>query len=216
MKNWENRRTFIFNSFRLVTLFLVIYFLTSIVMGYALQFVSTVNAWIWIIICNVFMLIMVGTKFSELRGGVDYIMKKLGAIEINQYNQNPIIARYMHVVSEMVIAAGIKHPRLFVLPSYDINAFAISTNDKDTAIAITEGGLTRLTRTELQALVGHEISHILHEDPILNFRLIGWLYGLQSIYLYGYQMFMMFSGGRLGDLDILNRICLGYRFRRRN
>lgn len=213
MENWENRRSLIINSFTFVLIFLVIYLLTSVAMGFVLNKVTTVNEWVWVIICNAFMLIMVWTKFTEMREGIAYVMKKLGAIEINQFNQNPIVARYMQVVTEMSVAAGIMAPKLFILPSYDINAFAISTNNKDTAIAVTEGAITRLTRSELQALVGHEISHILHKDPILNFKLIGWLFGLQSVYLYGYTMFSVFTRHYFGDFDLINRFCLGYSMR---
>ncbi|GAA5096567.1 hypothetical protein GCM10023338_07120 [Wohlfahrtiimonas larvae] len=191
----------------------MIYAITSIVMGLFLAWATPVELWVWVIICNAFMLLMVWTKFMEMREGVDYVMQKLGAIEINQFNQNPIVARYMQVVIEMSIAAGIVSPRLFILPSYDINAFAIAKGQKDTAIAVTEGAISRLTRSELQALVGHEISHILHQDPVLNFKLIGWLYGLQSIYLYGYTMFSFFTRHFLGDFDRVNRFCLGYSMR---
>lgn len=213
MKNWENRRAYLLQSSIFMLAFLAIYSITSIAMGLILAWATPVNAWIWIIICNVFMLLMVWTKFVEMREGVDYVMGKLGAIEVNQFNQNPIVARYLQVVTEMSIAAGIVLPRLFILPSYDINAFAIATGRKDTAIAVTEGSISRLTRSELQALVGHEISHILHKDPILNFKLIGWLYGLQSIYLYGYTMFSFFTRHFFGDFDTINRFCLGYSMR---
>lgn len=213
MQNWENRRSLLINSFTFLCLFLGVYLLTSVVMGFVLSAVTNSEAWIWIVICNVFMLIMVWTKFAEMGEGIGYVMKKLGAIEVNQFNQNPIVARYMKVVVEMSIAAGIQTPKLYILPSYDINAFAISTNRKDTAIAVTEGSITRLTRSELQALIGHEISHILHEDPILNFKLIGWLYGLQSVYLYGYTMFHAFTRHMFGDFDLINRFCLGYSMR---
>lgn len=213
MKNWENRRSYLLQSSLFVVVFLAVYAITSVAMGFVLGWATPMNTWVWIMICNAFMLIMVWTKFVEMREGVDYVMNKLGAIEVNQFNQNPIVARYLQVVMEMSVAAGIALPRLFILPSYDINAFAIATGRKDTAIAVTEGSISRLTRSELQALVGHEISHILHKDPILNFKLIGWLYGLQSIYLYGYTMFSFFTRHFLGDFDTINRFCLGYSMR---
>lgn len=213
MTHWEHRRSLLINSTIFFIAFLGVYLLTSVAMGFALALIAPLPEWIFVIICNAFMLIMVWTKFSEMKEGIDYVMGRLGAIEINQFNQNPIVSRYLQVVTEMSIAAGIPVPKLFILPSYDINAFAISTGRNDTAIAITEGSITRLTRSELQALVGHEISHILHRDPILNFKLIGWLFGLQSIYLYGYSMFGIFTRHAFGDFDIINRFCLGYTLR---
>ena len=40
-------------------------------------------------------------------------------------------------------------------------------------VQVTRGALTRLTRDELQGVIGHEFSHILNGDMRLNLRLIG-------------------------------------------
>ena len=73
--------------------------------------------------------------------------------------------RFRNVVDEMAIASGLKPPRIFVLDREDaINAFAAGWEQQDSVVAVTRGALERLTRDELQGVVAHEFSHILHGD----------------------------------------------------
>lgn len=100
--------------------------------------------------------------------------------------------RLRNVVDEMAIASGLKPPRIFVLDREDaINAFAAGWEQHDSVVAVTRGALERLTRDELQGVVAHEFSHILHGDTRLNMRLIGYVYGLQLIFNYGRSLFNM-------------------------
>ncbi|MEQ1951316.1 zinc metalloprotease HtpX [Mesorhizobium sp. CN2-181] len=54
-------------------------------------------------------------------------------------------------------------PRLHIIPSQMLNAFAVGRRD-DSVIAITDALARRLTTRELAGVLAHEISHIAHED----------------------------------------------------
>jgi heat shock protein HtpX len=54
-------------------------------------------------------------------------------------------------------------PRLYVIPSMTLNAFATGTPDK-AVIGVTEGLLRRLSLRELAGVLAHEISHIRNND----------------------------------------------------
>src|SRR5690606_36306328 len=54
-------------------------------------------------------------------------------------------------------------PKLFVIPSKLMNAFAVGRRD-NSAVAITDALARRLTPRELAGVLAHEISHIAHED----------------------------------------------------
>ncbi|MDQ6434230.1 zinc metalloprotease HtpX [Mesorhizobium sp. LHD-90] len=54
-------------------------------------------------------------------------------------------------------------PKLHVIPSQMMNAFAVGRRD-DSVIAITDALARRLTMRELAGVLAHEISHIAHED----------------------------------------------------
>ena len=54
-------------------------------------------------------------------------------------------------------------PRVYVIPSMTLNAFATGTPQK-AVIGVTEGLLRRLTLNELAGVLAHEISHIRNND----------------------------------------------------
>lgn len=90
--------------------------------------------------------------------------------------------RLVNVVQEMALASGVPVPRIFVLPKEkSINAFAAGMSAGTAAVAVSRGALEKLSRDELQGVVGHEFSHILNGDMRLNMRLVGWIFGLVAI-----------------------------------
>lgn len=85
--------------------------------------------------------------------------------------------RLHNIVEEMALAAGLPKPRVAVIESPALNAFATGLKPEKAAIAVTRGLLDRLTRSELQGVVGHEMSHIGNND-ILYATAVGVLVGL--------------------------------------
>jgi heat shock protein HtpX len=82
-----------------------------------------------------------------------------------------------NVVEEMALAAGLPKPRVAVIETPALNAFATGLNPERAAVAVTRGLLESLTRSELQGVVGHEMSHIGNND-ILYATAVGVLVGL--------------------------------------
>lgn len=93
--------------------------------------------------------------------------------------------RILNVVEEMAIAAGTPVPPVYVLDEPGINAFAAGYAPSDAVIGITRGAIETLSRDELQGVIAHEFSHILHGDMRLNIRLIGVLHGILVLGLMG-------------------------------
>lgn len=70
-----------------------------------------------------------------------------------------------NVVEEMKVAAGLRYmPKVFVIEADYMNAFASGYSEKSAMVAITRGLLEKLDRSELQAVMAHELSHIRHND----------------------------------------------------
>lgn len=70
-----------------------------------------------------------------------------------------------NTIEELKIAAGLRFmPRVFVIDANYMNAFASGYSEKSAMIAITRGLLEKLDRSELQAVMAHELSHIRHLD----------------------------------------------------
>lgn len=75
----------------------------------------------------------------------------------------------VNMVEEMAISANLGYlPRVFVMESAQMNAFAAGWNANNALVAVTSGLLAKLTRSEVQAVIAHEIGHILHGDSKLT------------------------------------------------
>jgi len=70
-----------------------------------------------------------------------------------------------NVVEELKIASGLRFmPKIYIISAEYMNAFASGYSEKSALIAVTNGLLRKLNRSELQAVMAHELSHIRHHD----------------------------------------------------
>lgn len=127
-----------------------------------------------------------GYKILQLSGGGSVVARNLGGRQIDGRTTDYHERRLLNVVEEMAIAAGVPVPTVYVMDNEDgINAFAAGKSTSDAVIGITRGGMTLLSRDELQGVIGHEFSHILNGDMRLNTRLMGLLFGILFLALTG-------------------------------
>jgi Zn-dependent protease with chaperone function len=125
-------------------------------------------------------------KTSVLSAGGGRVATDLGGTLVAADVSDPLRRRLRNVVEEMAIASGVPVPEIYVLEEESgINAFAAGYTPGDAAIAVTRGTLELLSRDELQGVVAHEFSHILHGDMRLNIRMMGVLFGIMVISLIG-------------------------------
>ncbi|MCX6971728.1 MAG: M48 family metallopeptidase [Verrucomicrobia bacterium] len=124
-------------------------------------------------------------KSIELSKGGRAVAAMLGGTPVDMNSREPAEQRLINVVEEMSIASGVPVPEIYVLEDQTINAFAAGHGPGDAAIGVTRGCIDRLTRDELQGVIGHEFSHIIHGDMRLNIRLIGVLNGILFLALIG-------------------------------
>ena len=69
-----------------------------------------------------------------------------------------------NLLENMCISRGIPMPRLKIVDSEALNAFATGLNDKQYAISVTSGLRRHLTKEEMEAVLGHELTHIRNGD----------------------------------------------------
>jgi len=118
-------------------------------------------------------------RSSQLRVGGASVARSLGGVPVTAADGDLKRQRLVNIVEEMAIAARIRKPQVFVLPDEaGINAFAAGHSADEAAVAVTQGALDALDREQLQAVIGHEFSHILNGDMKINMRLTAWLFGL--------------------------------------
>lgn len=131
-------------------------------------------------------------RIAELSKGGGAIALRLGGRLVSGVTKDPAERRYLNVVQEMALAAGLPVPLCFVLDDDDsINAFAAGNSPQDAAVGVTRGALQHLTRDELQGVIAHEFSHIGNGDMKLNLRIIGAIAGLTALAQLGYIFFRL-------------------------
>jgi len=86
--------------------------------------------------------------------------------EITPNNHRSLEEQQLYnVIEELKIAAGLHYmPKIYLIEAEYMNAFASGYSEKSALVAITHGLLSKLDRSELQAVMAHELSHIRHHD----------------------------------------------------
>ncbi|HVF41211.1 MAG TPA: M48 family metalloprotease [Gemmatimonadaceae bacterium] len=128
------------------------------------------------------------------RFGPTGLIKATGAREI-ETPASEREQRLVNVVEEMSIAAGARKPRVWLIPEPAPNAFATGIESEKAHIAVTEGLLDTCTRQELQAVVGHEMGHVVNLDVKLMTLLTALVGVVALVHNSAFRM-MRFGGGR--------------------
>jgi heat shock protein HtpX len=88
------------------------------------------------------------------------VLKMYRAVEVTEADQ----PRFYAAVARLSQQAGIPMPRLYILPSEGMNAFATGRNPEHAAVAATEGLLRSLQPDEIEGVIAHELAHVKNRD----------------------------------------------------
>jgi heat shock protein HtpX len=104
--------------------------------------------------------VSVGWSAISLAFGDKLVLAMANAKEIDK----AAAPQLYNVVEEMAIAAGVPMPRVMVLETDALNAFATGSKVGSGTVVVTRGLLNSLSRDELQGVVAHEMSHLANLD----------------------------------------------------
>ena len=186
---WELIRANKRNSILLMVIMAVVLLLLGYVIGLAA--VGPEGGLFGVIIATVIYLLLM---LVSLASGDQILLAASKAVPIT----HDVHPQLFNIVEEMKIAAALPAmPKIYVINDPAPNAFATGRNPRSASVAVTAGLLARLNRDELQGVVAHEISHILHRD-ILFVTIAGVMLGaivlLSDVFLRG--MFYSSGGSR--------------------
>lgn len=114
--------------------------------------------------------------------GSSVLLNSSGAHEITKEDDPTLY----NIVEEVATAAGTPMPRIYIIDTEALNAFATGTKPENSIIAVTAGLREKLNRNELQAVIAHETGHIYNRDIL----------------------YLTFAGIMLGAIVILSEVVL--------
>jgi heat shock protein HtpX len=132
-------------------------------------------------------------------------------IVLRMYNAH-LIEKHDHqklhqMVEEICRTANIPKPKLYVMKSDNLNAFATGRNPKHASVAFTTGILNTLNERELKGVTAHELAHVKNRD-ILIATIAATIAGVISYVAQMAQFAAIFGGGSDDDGNSLIHLLL--------
>ncbi len=108
--------------------------------------------------------------------------------------EGPEYRHLQNMVEGLSLAAGTPKPKVYVMQSPDINAFATGRNPENSAVCVTTGALQKLNDSEMEGVLAHEMTHVRNYD-IRFITLVTVMVGIISIVSELFLRSMWYSGG---------------------
>ncbi len=143
------------------------------------------------------------------------IIFSIGYLLISYYNSDKIALasvrakkaertkykQYYDSVEGLTLASGLPMPRLYIMESSQINAFASGRDPKNAVVCVTTGALEKLDKNELEGVLAHELGHISNYD-IRYMTLVAVMVGMISIISQIFLRSLWFRSGNDRDKGI--------------
>lgn len=138
-------------------------------------------SWLFSYILEDQSILLIGSVFSIVFSFSSYwfsdkIVLTISGAKLIEKQDNPELYR---LVENLCISAGLLLPKIYIINDNQPNAFATGRDENHAVIAVTQGLLEKLERTELEGVIAHELSHIGNKDMLLGSVMVA-LFGLVS------------------------------------
>lgn len=95
-----------------------------------------------------------------------WLAKSSMGVTVIDHPVNPTERWLVQTVARLAQQAGIEMPEVGIFPSASPNAFATGWNRNDALVAVSMGLLQNMNQDEIEAVLGHEISHVANGDMV--------------------------------------------------
>jgi heat shock protein HtpX len=125
----------------------------------------------------------------------DKIVLAMAHAQPIEKNDNPELYR---IVENLCITAGLPTPKIYIIPEAQPNAFATGRDKNHAVVAVTQGLLQKLNKTELEGVIAHELSHVGNRDILLSTAIVV-LVGIIAMLSNFFLRISFLGGGRRRD-----------------
>ncbi len=95
-----------------------------------------------------------------------WMAKRMTGAKVIENPSNNIEKWLLDIVEKQSKIVGIKMPEVAIFPSAQMNAFATGASKNKALVAVSQGLLESMTQGEIEAVVGHEMSHVANGDMV--------------------------------------------------
>ncbi len=95
-----------------------------------------------------------------------WMAKKMTGAKVITNPSNNVEKWLMATVEKQAEIVGIKMPEVAIFPSEQMNAFATGASRNNALVAVSQGLLNQMNQGEIEAVVGHEMSHVANGDMV--------------------------------------------------
>lgn len=119
---------------------------------------------------NSIVAVTIGLTFSIFSSFISYYNSDQIILSINGARQatREEFLQLNVTLETLCIAAGLPMPKLYVMESPALNAFATGRNPKHAVICVTTGLIEKLDKYEMEGVLAHELSHIKNYDILVS------------------------------------------------
>jgi heat shock protein HtpX len=95
-----------------------------------------------------------------------WMAKKMTGVRIIDSPSNNVEKWIIDTVKKQSKTVGIKMPEVGIFPSPAMNAFATGASKNNALVAVSQGLLDNMSQGEIEAVIGHEMSHVANGDMV--------------------------------------------------
>jgi heat shock protein HtpX len=95
-----------------------------------------------------------------------WMAKKMAGVKVIQSPSNEFEKWYFNIVEKQSQRLQIKTPEIGIFESPQPNAFATGSSKNSSLVALSTGLINNMNRNEVEAVIGHEMSHVANGDMV--------------------------------------------------
>ena len=175
---------------------MAIIFAVIVLLGYLISFAF--DPTLFFAIMSISVLFSIGYLLFSYYNSGKIAIASVGAKEASRIHHK----QFYDLIEGLTIASGLPMPKLYIMNSPQINAFASGRNPENAVVCVTIGTLEKLDKKELEGVLAHELSHVANYD-IRYMTLVAVMVGMIAIASEIFLRSLWFHGGEKDNKNVV-------------